>query len=52
MVTKGHSEDIVALRSNHEEADTRLLLHAKHAYHSHTRIVIDCLHELAREQFV
>lgn len=28
------------LRSDHEEADTRLLLHAKHAAATHPRIVI------------
>ena len=28
------------LRSDHEEADTRLLLHAKHASEDHERIVI------------
>lgn len=40
MVRTGHCEDVAALRSDHEEADTRLLLHAEHASHSHTRIVI------------
>ena len=39
-VTKGHCEDVSPLESDHEEADTRLLLHAKHASHNHNRIVI------------
>lgn len=39
-ITNGHCEDIIALRSNHEEADTRLLLHAKYAARPSSRIVI------------
>ena len=30
------------LESNHEEADTRLLLHSKHASFSHDRIMVKC----------
>ena len=38
--TQGHCETIPLLRSDHEEADTRLLLQAKHASQTHPRIVI------------
>ena len=34
------SEIVSILQSNHEEADTRLLLHAKHATATHERIII------------
>lgn len=34
------SEVVSILQSNHEEADTRLLLHAKHATATHERIII------------
>ena len=39
MITSGHCENLVALKSDHEEADTRLLLHAAHASREHSRIV-------------
>ncbi|KAK3734694.1 hypothetical protein QZH41_002113 [Actinostola sp. cb2023] len=40
-ITHNHCEDVAALKSNHEEADTRMLLHAKHASHAgSSRIVI------------
>ena len=39
-VSRGTSTDIPGLQSNHEEADTRLLLHAKHAADNASRIVI------------
>ena len=41
-VMNGRFEDVMALRSDHEEADTRLFLHAKHAADGHqsSRIVI------------
>jgi len=38
-VIKGHCKDWTSLRSNHEEADTRLLLHAQHAAGDRKRIV-------------
>lgn len=38
--TQGHCVIVPPLRSDHEEADTRLLLHAKHASQTHRRIVI------------
>ena len=38
--TEGHCAIVPLLRSDHEEADTRLLLHAKHASLTHSRIVI------------
>ena len=37
---KGHCDNWTSLRSDHEEADTLLLLHAQHASHDHKRIVI------------
>ena len=40
QVTKDGCENVLHLRSDHEEADTRLLLHAKHAAETHNRIVI------------
>ena len=40
LVIRGHCEELVPLKSDHEEADTRILLHAKHASHYHNRIVI------------
>ena len=39
-VRKGASVHIEELHSNHEEADTRLFLHDKHAARDHRRIVI------------
>ena len=38
--TQGHCEIVPLLRSHHEEADTRLLLQAKHASQTHPRLVI------------
>ena len=38
--TQRHCEIAPLLRSDHEEADTRLLLQAKHASQTHPRIVI------------
>lgn len=35
-------QEIRELESNHEEADTRLLLHSKHASFSHDRIMVKC----------
>ncbi|KAK3754209.1 hypothetical protein QZH41_003313 [Actinostola sp. cb2023] len=40
LITRGNCSDVVDLKSNHEEADTRLLLHVKHVSHAETRIVI------------
>ena len=40
LVPRGQCEDLVPLKSDHEEADTRLLLHVKQAYHERNRIVI------------
>ena len=39
-VRNGQSLTVSALISDHEEADTRLLLHAKHACHDGQRIVV------------
>ena len=40
LLTKGGCEDLLSLVSDHEEADTRILLHADHAAHDYKRIVI------------
>ena len=40
LVNRGHCEDLVPLKSHHEKAGTRLLLHAKHTSHEHNRNVI------------
>lgn len=40
QVIKGRCEDLAKLKSDHEEADTRLLLHAKHASYNHSRIIL------------
>ena len=40
-ITTNHCEDVPALKSNLEEGDTRLLLHAKHASRPDSRIVIE-----------
>ena len=40
LITRGQHAVLEALSSDHEEADTRLLLHAKHASQDHLRIVI------------
>ena len=34
------SDEVSHLRSNHEEADTRLILHAKHAVATHNNVTI------------
>ena len=39
-VTKGEGREVEALRSNHEEADTRMILHANHAVRADRRLVI------------
>ena len=39
-ITKTTCKDLEELRSNHEEADTRLLLHAKYATQSSSRIIV------------
>ena len=40
LISRGQQIVVEALNSNHEEADTRLLLHAKHASMNHQRIII------------
>jgi hypothetical protein len=40
LVSNGQHDAIGHLKSDHEEADTRLLLHAKYASNTHSRIVI------------
>jgi hypothetical protein len=40
LVSNGQRDDIGHLTSDHEEADTQLLLHAKYAFNTHSRIVI------------
>ena len=40
LVKAEEAVDIAALHSDHEEADTRLLLHAKHAASDYPRIVV------------
>ena len=40
LVTEGSSASLEALKSNHEEADTRMLLHARHASLDHNRIIV------------
>ena len=40
LVMKGHCEDFPSLQSDHEEADTRLLLHAKYASQEHNGIIV------------
>ena len=39
-VTRGQCREAQALRSNHEEADTRMILHAKYAARTDRRLVI------------
>ncbi|CAH3175616.1 unnamed protein product [Porites evermanni] len=39
-VTRGQCREVQALRSNHEEADTRMILHAKYAARTDRRLVI------------
>lgn len=39
-VTRGQCREVQALRSNHEEADTRMILHANHAARAERRLVI------------
>jgi hypothetical protein len=40
LVSNGQHDAIGHLKSDHKEADTRLLLHAKDASNTHSRIVI------------
>ena len=40
LIVRGQHAVVEALNSDHEEADTRLLLHAKHASPDHRRIVM------------
>ncbi|KAK3740844.1 hypothetical protein QZH41_000596 [Actinostola sp. cb2023] len=40
MISSQHLDHVPELRSDHEEADTRMILHAKHASSSKQRIVI------------
>ena len=42
LLTSEGVEVVEHLRCNHEEADTRILLHAKHAASSHESVVIVC----------
>ncbi len=35
-------QEVQELESDHEEADTRLLLHSKHASFNHDRIIVRC----------
>lgn len=39
-MTRGQCSEVQALRSNHEEADTRIILHAHHAARADRRLVI------------
>ena len=39
-VSSGHVEELQVLYSDHEESDTRMILHAKNAGHNHEMIVI------------
>ena len=39
-VVRGQCRDDQTLRSNHEEADTRMILHAKHAARANRRLVL------------
>ena len=39
-VTRGQCREVEALRSNHEEADTRMILHVNHAVRADRRLVI------------
>ena len=39
-VTRGQCREVQALRSNHEEADTRMILHAKYVARTDRRLVI------------
>ena len=39
-VTKGEGREVEALRSNHEEADPWMILHANHAVWADRRLVI------------
>ena len=43
-LTLGHSECLDELHSDHEEADTRMMLHAFHASQYHDRVVIQSPH--------
>lgn len=39
-LSSGHIEELQVLYSDHTEADTQMILHAKNAAHDHERIVI------------
>lgn len=39
VVSRGFREDVMALRSNHEEADTRMLLHASYLSHNKRDVI-------------
>ena len=39
-LSSGHVEELQVLYTDHEEADTHMVLHAKNAGHDHERIVI------------
>ena len=39
-VRRGQCREVQAFRSNHEEADTRMILHAKYAARTERRLVI------------
>ena len=40
LLRQGLRETVHSLVSDHKEADSRLLLHAKHASHTHARVII------------
>ena len=42
-VTRGQCRDDQTLRSNHEEADTRMILHAKHAARANREVTLQSL---------
>lgn len=40
LITRGHVAQLPSLESDHEEADTRLLLHAHHASSDHPQVIV------------
>ena len=40
MIIRGHVAKLSSLESDHEEADTRLLLHAHNASHDHPQVIV------------
>ena len=40
LITRGHAVQRPSLESDHEEADTRLLLHAHHASSDHAQVIV------------